>query len=79
MTNTDTPPVEKWLLRSSYAAVLLAALVGGLTDLGYFIFLDLGGFVKFVPGTLMTLVSSAAIITGFWAYFISKSTGRTGS
>ncbi len=55
--------------RRSINAIFIAALVGGLADLGYFIFLDLGGFVKFVPGTVMTLVSSSAIILSFWAYF----------
>ncbi len=50
-------------------AVLLAALTGGLADLGYFLFLDLGGFVNFVPGTVMTLVSSSAIILSFYATF----------
>ena len=39
-----------------------AALIAGLTDLGYFLFMDLGGFVHFVPGTLMTLICSAAIL-----------------
>lgn len=53
-------------------AVFLAAIVGGLADLGYFIFLDLGGFVNFVPGTIMTLISGAAILTGFYGYFKSK-------
>jgi hypothetical protein len=50
-------------------AIFLAALTGGLADLGYFLFLDLGGFVNFVPGTVMTLVSSAAILTSFYGYF----------
>ena len=50
-------------------AIFLAALTGGLADLGYFLFMDLGGFVNFVPGTIMTLVSSAAIILSFYAYF----------
>lgn len=53
-------------------AIFLAALTGGLADLGYFLFLDLGGYVKFVPGTVMTLVSSAAIILSFYAYFQNK-------
>ncbi|WP_375561834.1 hypothetical protein ACE193_04595 [Bernardetia sp. OM2101] len=53
-------------------AIFLAALTGGLADLGYFIFLDLGGFVNFVPGTIMTLISSAAIILSFVAYFKNK-------
>ena len=36
-------------------ALFLAAITGGLADLGYFLFLDLGGHVNFVPGTVMTL------------------------
>ncbi|WP_047547209.1 hypothetical protein [Psychroserpens sp. Hel_I_66] len=53
-------------------AIFLAALTGGLADLGYFLFLDLGGFVKFVPGTIMTLISSLAIITSFYYYFKNR-------
>ncbi len=56
-------------------AIFLAAITGGLADLGYFLFLDLGGFVKFMPGTLMTLFSSAAIILSFVAYFRSSGKG----
>jgi len=54
-------------------AIFLAAICGGFADLGYFIFLDLGGFVNFVPGTIMTLISSAAILFSFYGYFKSKS------
>ncbi|MDN5215155.1 hypothetical protein QQ020_23955 [Fulvivirgaceae bacterium BMA12] len=50
-------------------AILLAALTGGLADLGYFLFMDLGGYVNFVPGTVMTLVSGSAIILSTIAYF----------
>lgn len=49
-------------------AILLASLTGGLADLGYFIFMDLGGFVNFLPGTLMTLISATAIISSLIAY-----------
>lgn len=58
-----------FIWRRSVLAVFLAALVGGLADVGYFVFLDLGGYVDFVPGTLMTIFSSVAIITSFVAYF----------
>lgn len=51
------------------SAIFLAAICGGLADLGYFLFMDLGGFVNFMPGTVMTLVSSAAIILSFIAHF----------
>ncbi len=54
-------------------AIFLAAITGGLADLGYFLFMDLGGYVNFVPGTVMTLVSSAAIILSFYAYFKRES------
>jgi hypothetical protein len=55
--------------RRSVGAVFLAALVGGLADVGYFLFLDLGGYVNFAPGTIMTIFSATAIITSFIAYF----------
>ena len=54
-------------------AIFLAAITGGLADLGYFLFMDLGGYVNFMPGTVMTLVSSAAIILSFIAYFNNRS------
>jgi len=53
-------------------AVFLAALTGGLADLGYFLFMDLGGFVNFVPGTVMTIVSASAIILSFYAYYSNR-------
>jgi hypothetical protein len=53
-------------------AIFLAAICGGLADLGYFLFMDLGGYVNFMPGTVMTIVSSFAIITSFYAHFKSK-------
>ena len=51
--------------RGAWTAIWLAALVGGLADVGYFVFMDLGGFVKFVPGTLMTIFSGSAIVLSF--------------
>lgn len=48
-------------------AVYLAAITGGLADLGYFLFMDLGGYVNFIPGTLMTIVSASAIILSLYA------------
>ena len=52
-------------------AVFLAAITGGLADLGYFLFLDLGGHVNFMPGTLMTLISASAIIISVYVYLKS--------
>ena len=58
-----------FIWRRNTNAIFLAAIVGGLADIGYFLFLDLGGYVNFVPGTVMTLFSAAAIILSFYAYF----------
>ena len=55
--------VKIW--HANMTAIWVTALVGGLADLGYFIFLDIPGYVNFVPGTVMTLISSAAIILSF--------------
>lgn len=60
-----------YIWRKNKQAVWLAALTGGLADLGYFIFMDLGGYTNFMPGTFMTLVSGSAIILSFYAYFKS--------
>jgi hypothetical protein len=61
-----------FIWRGNKHAIFLAAITGGLADLGYFLFLDLGGFVNFVPGTIMTLVSGSAIFLSFFAYFTSN-------
>lgn len=58
-----------YVWRKNKNAIFLNAIVGGLADMGYFIFLDLGGFVHFVPGTVMTIVSYSAIVLSFIAYF----------
>ena len=62
-----------YIWRKNANAIFLAAITGGLADLGYFLFMDLGGYVHFIPGTLMTLVSASAIILSFYAYFKSDS------
>ncbi len=46
----------------SKPAMLLAMLVAGLADIGYFLFMDLGSHVNFVPGTVMTLICLAAVV-----------------
>lgn len=62
-----------WFIwRRSLNAVFLAALVGGLADIGYFVFLDLGGHVNFIPGTLMTIFSATAILTSFTAAYLGR-------
>lgn len=61
--------VAMW--RGKRWGVFVAALCGGLADVGYFLFLDLGGYVHFVPGTVMTLVSGSAIALSFVATYRS--------
>jgi hypothetical protein len=58
--------------RKKTSPIFLAALTGGLADLGYFLFMDLGGFVHFVPGTVMTIFSATAIVLSFYSYFNSN-------
>lgn len=71
--------IGSWFVwRHSVNAIFFNAIVGGVTDVGYFLFLDLGGYVNFMPGTLMTLISASAVILSFWAYFfggLRRSTG----
>jgi len=61
-----------FIWKGNKEAIFLAAICGGLADLGYFMFLDLGGFVNFVPGTIMTLISSLAIILSLYGYFKNR-------
>ncbi len=61
-----------FIWKRSTIAIWVAALVGGLADLGYFLFMDLGGFVKFVPGTVMTIVSSAAILLSIYLWRVDR-------
>lgn len=57
-----------FIWRASITAIFMTAIVGWVTDVGYFLFLDLGGFVHFFPGTVMTIVSTAAVLLSLWAY-----------
>lgn len=61
-----------YIWKGNTNAIFLAAITGGLTDLGYFLFMDLGGYVHFFPGTLMTIISGSAILLSFYAYFKGK-------
>lgn len=59
-----------FIWRASVTWLFFTAIVGGLTDIGYFVFMDLGGFVNFVPGTVMTLVSGLAVILSVVVYLM---------
>jgi len=57
--------------RGNMTAIWVTVMVGGLADVGYFLFLDIPGYVNFVPGTVMTLISGSAIILSFWVWLPS--------
>jgi hypothetical protein len=63
-----TTVCASFIWRGNLTAIFIAGLTGGLADIGYFLFLDLGGFVHFVPGTVMTLISSLAILLSIWVW-----------
>lgn len=63
-----------FIWRANTTAIWVTAMVGGLLDLGYFVFVDIPGFVHFVPGTLMTIISSSAILISFWVWYASTRT-----
>ena len=58
--------------RKNRTAIWVTAMVGGLADLGYFVFLDLPGHVLFFPGTVMTLVSGSAILLGGYVWLTTR-------
>ena len=58
--------------RRNLTAVWVTAMVGGFLDVGYFLFLDLGGYVRFVPGTIMTLFSATAILLSGWVWLAHR-------
>lgn len=61
-----------YIWKDNKTAIIFTAIVGGLTDLGYFIFIDLGGFANFVPGTIMTIISGTAILLSLYVYFKTR-------
>ncbi|MEM8877805.1 MAG: hypothetical protein AAGD23_08020 [Pseudomonadota bacterium] len=65
-----------FIWRANLTAIWVTALIGGLADLGYFLFLDLAGYVNFFPGTVMTLVSSTAIILSGYVWLTHRNAAR---
>ena len=61
-----------FIWRENNTAIWVTAMIGGLFDVGYFMFLDLGGFVHFFPGKLMTLVSASAVILSLPIWFARR-------
>lgn len=61
-----------FIWRGNMTAIWVTAMVGGLTDVGYFLFVDIPGYVNFVPGTVMTIVSATAIVLSFRVWLPSR-------
>lgn len=57
-----------FIWRANRTAIWVTALIGGMADLGYLLFVDLPGYVNFFPGTVMTLVSGSAIALSGWVF-----------
>lgn len=58
--------------RANRTAIWVTGMIGGLADLGFFLLLDLPGYVNFVPGTVMTLISGSAIILSAWVWYSER-------
>ena len=63
-----------FIWRSTMTAIWVTAVVGGLADVGYLVFVDLPGYVNFFPGTVMTLISATAIVLSFWVWLSNRGT-----
>ena len=68
-----------FIWRQNRTAIWVTAMVGGLADIGYFLFLDLGGYVNFAPGTVMTIFSAAAILLSGWVWFATRAVAPASS
>ena len=65
-----------FIWRQNLTAIWVTAMVGGLADLGYLLFVDVPGYVNFFPGTVMTIVSGTAIVLSFWVWFQHRGPSR---
>lgn len=61
-----------FIWRRNLTAIWVTGMIGGLLDLGYLVFVDIPGYVNFVPGTVMTLVSGSAIALSFWVWLSNR-------
>lgn len=61
-----------FIWRKNLTAIWVTGMVGGLLDLGYLAFVDFPGFVHFIPGTLMTVISASAVAFSFWVWLSNR-------
>ncbi|MEM1429260.1 MAG: hypothetical protein AAGG09_07370 [Pseudomonadota bacterium] len=67
-----------FIWKGSLTAIWVTAMVGGLADLGYLLFVDLPGYVNFFPGTVMTIISASAIVLSFWVWRAARTASLPG-
>ena len=60
-----------WVWRGNRLAVATCVVLGGLADLGYFVFVDLAGYAD-PPGPQMTWIMAAAIILAGYAWMTTN-------
>jgi hypothetical protein len=68
-----------FIWRRNMTAIWVTAMVGGLADVGYLLFVDLPGYVNFFPGTVMTLISASAILLSLWVWVPNRRTAKAPS
>lgn len=61
-----------FIWRQNFTAIWVTGLIGGLLDVGYLVYVDLPGYVHFVPGTVMTIVSATAVALSFWVWLTER-------
>lgn len=61
-----------FIWKANFTAVWVTALLGGMFDLGYLLFVDVPGYVNFFPGTVMTFVSATAVALSFWVWLTER-------
>ncbi|MEL6170124.1 MAG: hypothetical protein AAFR35_15665 [Pseudomonadota bacterium] len=61
-----------FIWRGNMTSIWVTAMLGGMFDLGYLFFVDFPGYVNFVPGTVMTFISAAAVALSFWVWLTER-------
>ncbi len=65
-----------YVWRGSKNAIFFCALIAGLSDLAYFMFIDLAGYAD-PPGPQMTYICATAIALSLFAYFKGVAPSKT--
>ena len=57
-----------YIWKQNIPAIFATAIIGGLADVGYFVFIDFAG-LALPPGPQMTYICGAAIVLSVYAFF----------